>query len=94
MTEKKNWMERLADSADLSGEPLPLQPLVELAGDRRVLIENHRGVVQYSREKICVKVRYGTVAVSGCSLELSRMTREQLVICGRIDTISVIRRGK
>ncbi len=86
-------MERLADSADLGGEPLPMQPLVELAGDRRVLIENHRGVVQYSREKICVKVRYGTVAVCGCGLELSRMTREQLVISGRINEIQVIRRG-
>ena len=93
MKDGKSWMERLADSADLSGEPLPLQPLVELAGDRRVLIENHRGVVQYSREKICVKVRYGTVAVTGCGLELSRMTREQLVISGRIDGICLIRRG-
>ena len=92
MSEKKRWMERLADSADLSGEPLPLEPLVELAGDRRVLIENHRGVVQYSREKICVKVRYGTVAVCGCGLELSRMTKERLVISGRIDSISLIRR--
>lgn len=94
MRSRKNWVERLADSADLSGEPMPLQPLVELAGDRRVLIENHRGVVQYSRERICVKVRYGTVAVCGCGLELSRMTKEQLVISGRIDAITVTRRGE
>ncbi len=93
MGQKKHWMEKLADSADLAGEPLPMQPLVELAGDRRVLIENHRGVVQYSRESICVKVRYGTVAVHGCGLELRRMTREQLVISGQIDSIQLMRRG-
>lgn len=92
MGQKRNWMERLADSADLTGEPLPLQPLVELAGDRRVLIEHHQGVVQYSREKICVKVRYGIVAIAGCGLELRHMSRAQLAVAGRIDCISLERR--
>ncbi len=92
MKQEKRWLERLADSADLTGEPLPGQPLVELAGDRRVLIEHHRGVTQYSREMICVKVRYGSVRVCGCGLELSRMRKDQLVISGRIDGISLIRR--
>ena len=43
-------LQRLADGADLSAEPLPGQPIVEIAGDRRVLIENHFGVKEYSRE--------------------------------------------
>ena len=86
-------MERLADGMDLMGEPLPGQPLVELAGDRRVLIEYHKGVVQYSRERICVRVNYGTVCVCGAGLELSRMTAEQLVISGRIDQIGLSRKG-
>lgn len=86
-------MERLADGMDLVGEPLPGQPLVELAGDRRVLIEHHKGVVQYCREKICVRVCYGMVCVCGAGLELSRMTGEQLVISGRIDQIMLTRKG-
>ncbi len=85
-------MERLADGADLSGEPLPAQSLVELCGDRRVFIENHFGVVQYSCDKISVKVRYGTISVGGKELELLHMTRDQLVISGEIDNIVVNRR--
>lgn len=85
-------MERLTDSADLSGSPLPGQPIVELAGERRVLIEHHRGVTQYSREQICVKVKYGHVRIDGCELELSRMSKEQLIISGRIDGIVLLRR--
>lgn len=92
MGQRRNWMERLAEGAELSGEPMPLQPLVELAGDRRVLIEHHQGVVQYSREKICVKVRYGTVAICGCGLELRHMSRAQLAVAGRIDSITLNRR--
>lgn len=94
MGQRKNWLEKLADSAGLDEEPLPAQPLVELAGDRRVLVEHHSGVIQYSREKICVKVRYGVVAITGCGLELNRMTRGQLIVAGRIDGITLLRRGK
>lgn len=87
-----NWMERLAEGMDLPGEPLPGQPLIEVAGERRVLIEHHRGVTQYSREEICVKVSYGNVQIRGCSLELTRMTAHQLVISGRIDCVMLHRR--
>ena len=92
MRRNRNWMERLADGMDLPGEPIPGQPLAELAGDRRLLIEHHRGVTQYSREQICVKVSYGHIQVCGCCLELSRMTAEQLVISGQIRQITLLRR--
>lgn len=86
-------LNRLADGADLGEEPLPGLPIVELAGDRRVLIENHFGVKEYSRERIGVKVTYGQVTICGGDLELRHMTRRQLVVSGRIDCISLCRRG-
>lgn len=85
--------EHLADNADLPGEIFPGQSILELMGDSRVLIEQHRGVTQYSREKIGVKVRFGVVCICGCELELIHMTKEQLVIRGRIDAITIQRRG-
>ena len=91
---KKYWAERLADSTDLSGEPMPGVPVVELAGDRRVLIERHGGVTEYSSDRICVKVRYGIVCICGCGLELTCMTREQMVVTGRIDCVQLKRRKK
>lgn len=89
---RRNWMQRIADGADLSAEALPGVPVVELAGECRVLIERHGGVIEYSRERISVKVRYGTVCVCGSGLELTCMTREQLVISGRIDCVQLQRR--
>lgn len=86
------WMERLAERADLQGEALPGQPLVEIFGERRVLIEHHNGVIEYGKEKIQVKMRYGCLCISGDGLELSKMNVDQLIICGRIDSVSIIRR--
>ncbi|MGM9660662.1 MAG: YabP/YqfC family sporulation protein [Faecousia sp.] len=87
------FLERLADRAELETEPMPAQPIVEIAGDRRVLVENHGGVRAYSTERILVNVKYGAVCVCGCGLELIRMTKEQLVIRGRIDSVSLQRRN-
>lgn len=92
--QRRNWMQKLADDADLSSEPLPGVPIVEIAGESRVLIERHCGMTEYSTERICVKVRYGCVCVCGCGLELTRMSMEQLVISGRIDSVQIQRRAR
>lgn len=92
MAQKGHWMQRLADGADLYGETLPGVPVVEIAGDRRVLIERHRGVVEYGAQRICVRVSYGIICVTGCGLELTRMTGQQLIISGQIDCVQLQRR--
>ena len=83
----------LWDRLDLPGESLPGQVLVEISGENRVLIEHHCGVREYSRERIGVTVKYGMLQVCGSCLELRCMTREQLVISGRIDCIVLKRRN-
>lgn len=92
MDKNGHWMQRLADRADLHGESLPGVPVVEIAGDRRVLIERHRGVTEYSTERIRVRLSYGVVSICGRALEMTRMTREQLIISGQIDGIQIHRR--
>lgn len=82
----------LWERMDLPGESLPGQVLVEITGENRVLIENHRGVREYSRERIGVKVKYGLVQVCGSCLELRCMTKDQLVISGCIDGVLLKRR--
>ena len=92
MVQKGRLAQRIAEAADLHGEVLPGIPLIELAGENRVLIESHGGVTEYSPQRICVRVKYGTVCVCGCALELAVMTKEKLVISGRIDAVQLNRR--
>ncbi len=89
---KQSIIQRLVESADLTGESLPGQPLLELYGEDRVLVENHSGITEYGKEKIQVQVRYGAICVCGEGLRLCKMQGQQLVIMGKIQTISLIRR--
>lgn len=85
-------IQRIAESTDLTDELLPGVPLVEIAGDSRVLIEHHFGVTEYGRCQICVRVKYGFVVIQGRGLELACMTRQILVITGNIDCVRLERR--
>ena len=67
-------------------------PIVELAGEGRVLIEHHQGVVAYSLEEIRIRVSYGSVLISGNGLKISEMRRMQLIVVGKIDKIILERR--
>lgn len=94
MKRRRYLLQRLADSADLPGEALPGIPLVEIAGQGRVLIENHGGVCEYGCELIRVNVRYGQVCVQGCELTISQMTSAQLVISGKIQSVSLVEKRR
>lgn len=88
-----DWMQRLTQRLDLPAESVPGLPLVEIAGDRRVLVENHGGVCQYGSDQICIRVKYGMISIRGRGLELSRMSKELLIISGRIDGVMLNRRS-
>lgn len=93
MKRQRDRIGQLMKLHDLGDGALPGIPLVEISGDRRVLIEHHQGVVAYGCCEICVRVRYGILSVSGSGLNLARMTKEQLVICGCIESIRLIKNG-
>lgn len=90
---RKIWEQLVAESG-LDTQIVPGQPITEISGDRRVLIENHLGVIAYSKEKIRIRVKFGCICVCGCGLELLRMSKEQLIIQGNIQCVSLHREGR
>lgn len=76
----KNWKERLSN--DENG--LKPRTLVELYGNERVLVEQHRGILRYGSACICIGTSFGELVVEGMELRLCCMSRSQLVIRGRI----------
>lgn len=90
--QRKRLLERVTAAADLAVEPIPGLPVLELAGENRVLIEHHQGVTGYSDVMICVKVQYGCLEINGCKLSLAYMSKEKLIITGRIDEIKLLHR--
>ena len=78
-----------ADSWKPKIETLSKNSIIEISSDNRVLVEGHLGICQYNSCAIRVLIKTGCATISGENLYLERMTSEYLVICGRIDTISI-----
>ena len=69
-------------------------PLIEIIADRRVLIENHHGVYRYTREQICIQTKGGMIKVDGKRLFLEKISKEQLTIIGKIESVSLCQGGE
>ena len=82
----KYFLSRLALGDD-NASSVTCEPLVEIVGKKRVLIEHHKGICFYDHNKVCIRVSYGLIAVEGERLILSRMKKDQVVIHGRIDSV-------
>lgn len=74
-------------------ENITREPILELCGNSRVLIENHCGVIEYGPQQIRVKIKHGDFTVIGSGLRLCRMCGEKLLIRGRIEEV-LVRKGR
>ena len=89
MEKQKKLTTKMNEENRLKCDLLPGLPIVEICDKDRVLIENHRGIIKYGSDDVCVKVKYGCVCVNGCQLKLNRMSKNKLVINGRIHSVTL-----
>ena len=94
MGSRHNLIAHVMEQAALSQESVPEYPIIEISGEHRVLIENHQGVAAYGKEQILVNVKFGIICICGRNLEILRMTKEQVVIHGSIDSVNIKRRRR
>lgn len=89
MRKKRMW-NMAADLFQPLGANMPGLPLVELMGNCRMLIENHRGLVCYDTKEVCVKVKGGMLRVTGRDMTVCNMTACALVIKGHISSLECL----
>jgi sporulation protein YqfC len=92
MKGREAFAEMLKNTANRTGEPILGEPLVEVLGNSRVLIENHRGILEYNQQIIRIRVNFGEIRICGDHIRLANMNRPQLVVCGQISQICLIQR--
>ena len=63
------------------------QPLVEIIGKRRVLIENHSGITEMSNDRITASNDGGNIVITGKDLQLVMMSVDQIVVAGQIESV-------
>ncbi len=78
-------------SDELIGESLPKRPIIELCSDSRLYVERHLGVYEYSDVEIHIGVYFGRIVIRGACLKLVSMSKESLVVTGKVQCVELIR---
>ena len=82
-------MERACQALELPADLAAGVPRLELTGDSQLRMENHRGILSYGTEEICVSAGAMVVRVQGEGLDLKAMTGLELLVCGRIMAVTL-----
>ena len=77
-------LEDIAEGLDLPAEAMARTPKVTLIGSLRVLVENHRGILGYSDERVELGGGRHHVVVRGTELVLRAMDSHAILISGNI----------
>lgn len=89
---RNDMLNRLSKNDELGLGLLAGVPIVEIYGRRRILIENHCGILAYGTEEIKVKVKNGCICICGKCLKLARLSKEKLVITGQLNNVHMMGR--
>lgn len=82
---------RLPELFNIPEMTLPGEPIIEVYGDRRVLVEGCCAVLQYAGN--CIKLRNPStiICVVGSDLHMVEISSSQTVITGKVENISICR---
>lgn len=64
-------------------------PRITMIGNLQLLVENHKGIVEYTSTRIRVAVARGCINIEGANLVLKNIHLDEIMINGEIKQIQV-----
>lgn len=84
---KRDLRNKVAAIFELPGEVMLNQSRIALVGARELMIENHRGLVEYAEHRVALRVPEGVLCVEGAEMVIGSISTDQVTIQGKIRTI-------
>lgn len=80
-----------ADTFDLPTDYAAGLAKTEIIGNRKIVIENQKGILEYSQDEISILAVGMNIRIEGSRLELKAMNETSLIITGEIRDVKFIR---
>lgn len=90
----KRFKKQLSDFFEIPSDVMLDLPKIVLVGNLQVFIENHRGIVEYSLEKVRIKVGEGEVGITGRNLTLRNIRTDEICVEGQITSLNFLKPGE
>lgn len=84
MRRKDGLRDRLVSLLELPGDVVLDVARVTLVGDMEMVIENHRGLTEFTSNRVVMSVPEGQLAIDGDELRIGAISPEQVTLLGKI----------
>jgi len=88
---RTRFFDKAAETFDLPGEVLWDLPRITIVAGNRVVVENHKGLMDYGENSIVIAGGRVEVRIVGTELELRAMNADELLITGDVFSVEFIR---
>ncbi|MEW6524474.1 MAG: YabP/YqfC family sporulation protein [Bacillota bacterium] len=89
MNRSGRFGQRLAGLLDLPRHLVMNVPYIAITGGAQVVVENHRGLRHCYPDRIVVGATGGQVTIRGEDLVVAVVTKDELMVCGRIREVTL-----
>lgn len=80
---------RLMHTFDLPPEVILNLPVIMMVGGKSLILENHKGILEYSRERIRIRLVKGEITLTGRNLVIQSISDEEIQIRGEVTGVNL-----
>lgn len=91
MIKKQTVRDKISDTFDLPKEIILGVPNIKIIGNSDMMIENHRGILEYTDEILRMNSGLGVIKIQGRNLEIKEVSQEDIQIHGSIESVEFIK---
>lgn len=89
MAKANRGKRRIDKWLEMPTEIVSNEPKFTMVGFNEMLIENYKGILEYEEIFIRINTHIGIININGFNLNLEQMTGDDILVTGKIDSITL-----
>jgi len=87
---KKGLKEKFTEVLELPKELVLDLPKLTIVGNRDMMIENYKGIIEYGSARVRLNTGLGVIKIVGAGLQIKEITQEDIILSGQIYALEFI----
>lgn len=86
-----NLKEKLTEMLELPKEIVLNVPKLTMIGNKDIVIENYKGIVEYDESRVRINTGIGVIKITGDRMAIREITSEDIMVIGNIVSLEFLR---
>ncbi|SMC93930.1 sporulation protein YqfC [Sporomusa malonica] len=87
MLRRRGNLQSLAGFLEIPQDIVLDMPRITMLGNKQLLVENHRGIIEYTPSLVRIKLNQGELCILGEDLMLGNLQAEQILVEGVVQEV-------